>query len=424
MCKADLIIWDEAARVHKHAFEALDRTFKDLMSNPIKIFRGKTIVLGGDFRQILPTTHEGTRKMTVDASINRSKLWRYFKIFSLHENMRIISRASSTTTEDKEIFVEWVLDLGNGNPPEIALTHLKDPTWIKIPDDYLIVPDENCVKQISSIIYSGMLDRYGDAEYLSERCILAPNNETVDEINHYIVSTYPGETHHLFRSDSITSMTGSIQREAVAYSTKFLNSLQFPGFPDHHLQLKIGVPVMLLQTINESMGLCNGTRLVVKQIGKRFIEGQIITGNRVGFHVSIPRMIFSPTGANLPFVFRRRQFPVKVCFAMTINKIQGKTLQQVGIYLTTPLFTHGQLYMAMSRTTSKEGSKILIKPIDKQPLGFTQNIVYREVFNNLHPGAIQVVDTPTRMQISETTKSNAVVLEVVETGTRIVTHLK
>ncbi|XP_026429204.1 uncharacterized protein LOC113325207 [Papaver somniferum] len=162
--------------VHKHAFETLDRTFKDMMSNPIKIFGGKTIVLGGDFRQILPTTPEGTRKMTVDASINRSKLWRYFRIFSL-------------------------------------VTHLKDPTWIKIPDEYLIVPDGYSVKQIVSIIYSGILDRYGDAEYLSERCILAPNNETVYEINHYIVSTYPGETHHLFSSDSITSMTGSIQRQ-------------------------------------------------------------------------------------------------------------------------------------------------------------------------------------------------------------------
>lgn len=111
---------------------------------------------------------------------------------------------------------------------------------------------------------------------------------------------------------------------------------------------------MLLQTINESMGLCNGTQLVVRQIGKRFIEGQIITGNRVGFHVCIPRMIFSPTGANLLFVFRRRQFPVKLCFAMTINKIQGQTLHQVGIYLPKPRFTHGQLYMAVSRMASKE----------------------------------------------------------------------
>lgn len=99
MCKADLIIWDEATMVHKHAFEALDRTFKDMMSNPIKIFGGKTIVLGGYFRQILPTTPEGTRKMTVDASINRSKLWRYFRIFSLGENMRIISGVSSATKE-------------------------------------------------------------------------------------------------------------------------------------------------------------------------------------------------------------------------------------------------------------------------------------------------------------------------------------
>ncbi|KAI3904872.1 hypothetical protein MKW92_037591 [Papaver armeniacum] len=84
-------------------------------------------------------------------------------------------------------------------------------------------------------------------------------------------------------------MTGSIQHQDVLYPTEFLNSLQFPGIPDHHLQLKIGVPVMLLQNINERMGLCNGTRLIVKQIGIKVIEAQIITGYRIGLHVYIPR---------------------------------------------------------------------------------------------------------------------------------------
>ncbi|XP_026453216.1 uncharacterized protein LOC113353965 [Papaver somniferum] len=74
----------------------------------------------------------------------------------------------------------------------------------------------------------------------------------------------------------------------------------------------------------------------------------------------------------------------------------------------------GQLYMSI--TASREGLKILIKNSDKHPIGFTKNIVYKEVFNKLHPGVIQVADTPTQMQISETTTYNASVLQVVETA--------
>ncbi|KAI3951897.1 hypothetical protein MKW92_033266, partial [Papaver armeniacum] len=224
--------------------------------------------------------------------------------------MRLISGVSSATKKQEE-FGKWVLNLGNGNLPAIALTDMKDQNWIRIPDEYLIVPDEDCVKQIVSIIYSSMLDKYGDAEYLSERCIFATTKDSVDEINHHSLSTFPGETHHLLSSDSITPMTGSIQHQDVLYPTEFLNSLQFPGIPDHHLQLKIGVPVMLLQNINESMSLCNGTRLIVKQIGRKAIEAQIITGNRIGLHVYIPRMVLYPAGTNLPFLLRTKQFPVK-----------------------------------------------------------------------------------------------------------------
>jgi hypothetical protein len=56
--KADLIIWDEASMMHRQAFEIVDLTLHDLMQLDDaqvtkKIFGGKTVVLGGDFRQIL-----------------------------------------------------------------------------------------------------------------------------------------------------------------------------------------------------------------------------------------------------------------------------------------------------------------------------------------------------------------------------------
>jgi ATP-dependent DNA helicase PIF1 len=107
------------------------------------------------------------------------------------------------------------------------------------------------------------------------------------------------------------------------YPVEFLNTLRFTGIANHELQLKVGVPILLLCNLNQSIGLCNGTRLIVKRLGQRVIEAEIIIGNNVDKCVFIPSIIMSPSGTDLPFVLRRRQFPIRMAFAITINKSQG-----------------------------------------------------------------------------------------------------
>jgi len=68
---------------------------------------------------------------------------------------------------------------------------------------------------------------------------------------------------------------------------------------------------------------------------------------------------------------------------MTINKSQGQTLSTVGIYLKKPVFTHGQLYVAVSRVTTKQGLRIYIEDDDGNPSSETRNIVYKEVLQHL-----------------------------------------
>ena len=78
----------------------------------------------------------------------------------------------------------------------------------------------------------------------------------------------------------------------------------------------------------------------------------------------------------------RKQFPVITSFAMTFNKSQGQSLKKVGLYLAKPVFTHGQLYVALSRVRSVEGLKIVLG-LDQEEGTTTANVVYHEVFSNV-----------------------------------------
>jgi ATP-dependent DNA helicase PIF1 len=104
----------------------------------------------------------------------------------------------------------------------------------------------------------------------------------VNEINDYMIDLLSSDTETYFSADSICKSSSYIQNEDVLYPVEFLNSLKFPGIPNHKLRLAVGLPIMLLRNLNQSNGLCNGTRLVVSQLSKWVIEAKIITGSHVG----------------------------------------------------------------------------------------------------------------------------------------------
>ncbi|KAF7801516.1 ATP-dependent DNA helicase PIF1-like [Senna tora] len=120
---------------------------------------------------------------------------------------------------------------------------------------------------------------------------------------------------------------------ANVYTPEFLNTISGSGLLYHELKLKVGAPLMLLRNIDKSLGLCNGTRLIVVRLCKHVIEAMIISGKFHGERVVIARMVITPSDSRLPFRFQRRQFPIVLSFAMTINKSQGQTLSNVALAL-------------------------------------------------------------------------------------------
>ncbi|KAL6493773.1 hypothetical protein OROGR_032108 [Orobanche gracilis] len=142
-------------------------------------------------------------------------------------------------------------------------------------------------------------------------------------------------------------------------------------------QRNFGGGKMMKQIVLDNFGV------IVKELLPNVIGARVVTRTNAEEDIWIPRMSMVPNNPSLPFKFERRQFLVTICFAMTINKSQSQTLSNVGLYLRNPVFTYGQLYVAISRVMSKRGLKVLILDEENKVVSSTKNVVYNEVFDNL-----------------------------------------
>ncbi|CAN0875193.1 hypothetical protein LINGRAHAP2_LOCUS10695, partial [Linum grandiflorum] len=127
-------------------------------------------------------------------------------------------------------------------------------------------------------------------------------------------------------SDSLTTPSPDQASLELEYPLEFLNGLSFNGIPKHQLQLKQYVIVMLFRNLNPAAGLCNGTRILITHLGTNVVRGLIIGGSYEGTVAIIPRIVLDYTDPNGPFTLKRQQYPLHVCYAMTIYKSQGQTL--------------------------------------------------------------------------------------------------
>lgn len=316
---------------------------------------GLLVVLAGDFRQTLPVVKRGTIMDEINACLKSSKLWKYVQTFHLKQNMRV--KHAHTTAK---AFTDYLLNIGNGT----ANSNFSNEK-IELNQNFCKLHDKQ--DNLIQSVYPNLNVNISNHQWISERAILAITNEIVDNINFKIMQIVNGEMKTYYAIDSVAN-----DNETVIFPQEFLNSLQPCGMPQYKLCLKIGIPIMLLRNLDPPR-LCNGTRLIIKKLNNHVIEATIISGQYKGEDVLIPRI---PLISNDSVIeFKRLQFPIKIAFVLTINKSQGQSYNEIGIDLQQEVFSHGQLYVSMTRATDPENLHILTKDTD----AFTKNIVYKQI---------------------------------------------
>ena len=356
-----LIIWDEVPMQHKYCFEAVHRTLQDLLSTDDHVFGGIPVILSGDFAQILPVIRKGNRAAIVSACLQRSFLWPQLRQLRLQQNMRL--QANPVNRE----YAEWLIDLSYN-------IDLRDRICLPT----FLLQLRNITEFKERVFPSAQLQQSSfNAAFFRDRVILTFRNDVVNDFNADILNRMCGELHVFDSVDSADVNEAEQGRDELP--TEYLRSLSPAGLPPARLCLKVGAPIILLRNLFPKQGLCNGTRMIITQLGRRCIETRMLGGDFDGQLRLLPRIQLSTTEGELPFILLRKQFPIRLCFAMTVNKSQGQSLQHVGIDLGSSAFTHGQLYVALSRAVDLTNITVLLA---ENGDGKTDNVVYPEVLLN------------------------------------------
>jgi ATP-dependent DNA helicase PIF1 len=339
--KADLIIWDEASMIHQDVADTVCRSLQDIMRSQ-RPFGGKTVIFTGDFKQLLPVVRCGRGD---HHTLHRCEWWPRVHFFNFSRNFR---------ANDDEVFAEMLEEVGSGLMATVR------------------VPNGCCAGSISELVNRVFGEDLINVDAMS--MVLTWTLDDASTINEYCLLNSPGKVHEAYAADTFLNC-----QNPDLYPMEVVAGMRMLGAPPACLNLKIGARYMIIKNLMKYV--FNGVRCqLIALNGRRSVFVKLLSGPGAGKTMLLPACVFtiSPESSGLPFSIRRRQFPLIPAYAVTTHKAQGQTLRKVGLYITTGVFTHGQLYTALSRT--RGWANIVVYSTLQIPELIT-NCVYRHVLN-------------------------------------------
>ena len=183
----------------------------------------------------------------------------------------------------------------------------------------LLIPEEMKTEtanlsDLVDTIFPDIATRFNDASWVGKRAIMSPSNKEVEEVNSAVLQRLPGE-------EVVLKSIDTTEEGGADYPPEFLNSCELSGMPSHRLALKPGCMVVLLRNFNQRGGHCNGTKYVVVNIKPHVLELRSVDTYNRGATILLPRIVSISKTKSLPFTLRRKQFPVKLAYGITANKV-------------------------------------------------------------------------------------------------------
>jgi len=388
--RASVAIWDEIANAPLAAIEAVDGLYKDLTGDRTKPFGGKVMILGGDFRQIPPVIRRINQDSIRDHTLHGASFWDTPSMVKL--NLSSNHRAAGDAS-----YASFLCAVGDGTYSGIdgIVPSALHPASVRLPAN--IVDESMGGLELLSWVYpnppSSTHDEIALAEYYAGRAVVTPTNADAEGLSKEMLGRLSTPLAVLLSRDEVLDATPA---EKDQFPEDFLNGCATSGMPPHRLELRPGALVICLRSIAPDKGVSNGTRAVVLKVHRHLLELVLVTAPHTGKVVHLPRAnCDSSAEGELPFTLRRRQFPVRLAWAMTINKSQGQDFKvRLGVCLPRPVFAHGQLYVALSRGSGYDGVRVVVeqdagglqgvyKGVEGHPDGtYTLNIVNRSLLTS------------------------------------------
>ena len=313
---------------------------------------------------------------------SNNNIWGNFHMHPLKTNMRLASAASArargglvSQDEEQQLqYADMLIDVSmNRNSGQCYV--------IQDVDDNISILGLPFMKYYTEVDYNEAVEwLYPGRQLDFSATVLCCNNKSVDMWNSVAQKMNPTQEHILRSKDSFSEVDDPKGHLRKMLSATILNGFRKCGIPDHELILKVDDICLVTRAIH-GLGLANNSRVSIVALHRHCVE-VLTVGDCAGRTIRIPRISFKfrlPYGKS--YQLTRMQFPLRLAYAITYNKSQSQTLVKVLLDITSPPFSHGQLYVALSRVRDCRNINIYLTNEQITPSPYDSNVMIPTVNN-------------------------------------------